>query len=272
MSEEAEVTISYLILCHDSPDRIVRLATRILSDDETGQVVIHFDKNSSRAKFNELKARLHGTSRCHILKHRVRCGWGQWSLVEASLRMLKEANNKFKTRYYYLLSEFCYPVQALNKLKLFLSKSNNCNYMECEGSNWIKGGIREDRVLYRHFLNKRKYPKAHRYLYKVQKKLKIKKNISEKITVKYGSQWWCLANPTVEYVLANHQKYISIFKYSWIPDESFFQTVVFSMPIACRHISNYTLTKYEFDSKGNPIIIRDPRIYHPKYYFCRKIL
>ncbi|MDA5564146.1 beta-1,6-N-acetylglucosaminyltransferase [Cobetia sp. MMG027] len=270
MSEDAEVTISYLILCHDSPDRIVRLVTRILSDDETGQVIIHFDKNSSCAKFNELKARLHSNSRVHILENRVRCGWGQWSLIDASMRLLKFSDFLGAFTHCYLLSEFCFPTQNLNFLKEFLSIDPSIDYIECQDSSWIKNGIREDRIIYRHFLNKKEFPKLHRWSYLIQKNLGLKKHIPSDVEVKFGSQWWCITRQTTKYILSNYTKYKHIFKYSWIPDESFFQTLICDLQNTNRNVVNRTLTKYEFDVNGKPVNIHFPHIYVSDYFFCRK--
>jgi len=268
MSEDAEVTISYLILCHDSPDRIVRLVTRILSDDETGQVVIHFDKNSSRAKFNELKARLHGTSRCHILEHRVRCGWGQWSLVNATLKMLY-ISLEFKSSYYYLLSEFCYPINNLGELKRFLYNNNGAGYIESKASDWVKGGIKEDRYLYRHFFNKLKSPLLHKYSYRLQKFIGVKKKLPHDVVVKFGSQWWCLPHDIVVDIMECKEKYNKIFKNSWIPDESYFQTVASRVS---GNLVGKSLTYYEFDVNGKPKIFKQVEDKMGGCFFYRKRL
>ena len=268
MSEDDEVTISYLILCHDNPDRIVRLITRILSDDETGQVIIHFDKNSSRAKFDELKTRLHGTSRCHILENRVRCGWGQWSLVESSLLMLKYSLDNIGSEYNYLLSEVCYPLTKLDSLKKYLYSNRGADFIESQDCTWIKGGITHDRYLYRHIFNKNKYPRLHKYSYLMQKKLSIKKNVPQELSVRFGSQWWCLTKETCGFVLNNRDKYSSLFKYSWIPDECFFQTLV---NLQDRTLLG-SLTYYEFDKNGKPKIYKSLpfKLVEKHYFFIRK--
>lgn len=250
MSEEAEVTISYLILCHDSPDRIVRLVTRILSDDETGQVVIHFDKNSSRAKFNELKTRLHDTSRCHVVEQRVRCGWGQWSLVEATFKCLIHAFTHNKSSYFYLLSEYCYPIKKLDDFKCFL-KGRDISFLECKDESWIKGGIRTDRYRCYHFTNKRKNPRTHRYIYKIQKKIGLKRNIPKELDFRFGSQWWCLKDSDVPIFINTYYKYKEFFRFVWIPDELFFSTIAKSYKVICQ---NKSLTLNKFDKDGRPLL------------------
>ncbi|MBE2169946.1 MULTISPECIES: beta-1,6-N-acetylglucosaminyltransferase [unclassified Cobetia] len=253
MSEDSEVTISYLILCHDSPDRIVRLVTRILSDDETGQVVIHFDKNSSRAKFNELKARLHGTSRCHILENRVRCGWGQWSLVKATMWMLRFSYSNIISDYYYLLSEHCFPAKPLIQLKSFLYNSKNLSYIEVYDENWIKGGIREDRYFYRHIVNKKKYPLLHKKLYKLQKLFKFRRRKPNNIDVRFGSQWWCIHKKNITKIETFYSSYYDFFKHSYIPDEMFYNTFFYNAVCDLEYTS-LSLTCNHFNGRGVPMV------------------
>lgn len=266
MRNSPQVTVSYLILCHDSPERIIRLVMKILSEDETGHVLIHFDKNSPESAYEELCVNLKDTSRCTVLANRVKCGWGQWSLVEASLRMLEHALSNYKDDYYYLLSEYCYPVKPLSELKFFLTTNKGISFIECEPSSWIKGGIREDRYLYRHYFNKKKHPLLHKYSYKIQKKLLLKKEIPLNVSIKFGSQWWCLSNSAVSRILSNNElaKY---FRYMWVPDESFFQSCVatFNMPYL-----NLTLTYYAFDSGGKAILFDEMSNIEEKKFFLRK--
>ena len=192
MSNDPQVTVSYLLLCHDSPARITRIVKKILSEDNSGYIVVHFDKNSSEHAYEEICVKLKDIDRCSILSHRVKCGWGQWSLVEATIRMLRYAFFNYKSDYYYLLSEYCWPSNKLSSLKFFLSKNKKISYIDCKDKSWITGGIREDRFLYRHFFDKSKHPVLHRYGYILQKKIGFKKKLPENIEIKYGSQWWCI--------------------------------------------------------------------------------
>lgn len=269
MSEEAEVTISYLILCHDSPDRIVRLVTRILSDDETGQVVIHFDKNSSRAKFNELKTRLYDASRCHIVEQRVKCGWGQWSLVEATFLLICEALNN-KTTHYYLVSENCYPVKPIESLKKFLYNHKNNDFIECEDASWVTDGVSEGRYQYLYFFNKKKYPRLHRWGYKMQSRLLKKRKTPKGLAIRFGSQWWCLTNRTLNKIVDSHYAYRGFFVYTWIPDEMYIQSLIWKL--SRKTVISKTLTYYNFDECGHPESVDKLKTYPESVFFARKFI
>lgn len=268
MQNMAEVTLTYCVLAHESTARVERLADKLLKEDDTGQVIVHFDRKSGTAPYQALCQRYADEPRCHVLADRVRCGWGQWSLVEATLRMLRHAQLTRKTDYYYLLSEYCYPTQPLSALKQHLTRHRGTNFIECEGSSWIKGGIREDRYLYRHFLNKRRYPKLHRWTYKWQKWLGLKRKVPEGLTIRFGSQWWCLTQEAVEHILRVEPYYWDFFRWVWIPDECFFNSVFGS-----DKPRKYILTSYQFDTQGTPLLynITDLGKIKRSFFFIRKV-
>lgn len=264
-----DITLTYCVLAHESTARVERLVDKLLEEDTSGQVIVHFDEKSGEKPYRWLFKRYKQEERCHILQNRVRCGWGQWSLVEATLRMLSYAQATRKTDYYYLLSEYCYPTQPLSALKIFLQENKGTNFIECEDSSWIKGGIREDRYLYRHFLDKRKYPRLHRWMYKCQKWLGLKRKVPESLTISFGSQWWCLTNESVEYVTSVVTRYRGFFRWVWIPDECFFSTLLFS------HKKSFlSITYVNFDSLGLPKEKKLENISNVelKYFFLRKVL
>ncbi|MBZ5486445.1 hypothetical protein HW452_02795 [Halomonas aquamarina] len=260
----ADLSITYLVLAHESVSRVTRLVDKLLLEDTNGQVIVHYDKKSGKAPYERLSDYYANEPRCHVLLNRVRCGWGQWSLVEATLRMLRYAQASYKTDYYYLLSEYCYPTQPLSALKEHLKKHRGTNFIECENSRWIKGGIREDRYLYRHFLNKRKYPRLHRWTYKWQKWLGLKRKLPDGLTIRFGSQWWCLTQEVIEHVLVLEPYYQSFFRWVWIPDECFFSSLVFSKS----EVNSNLLTFYQFNVSGAAVYLDS--IVSNKYFFYRK--
>ncbi|RUR42388.1 beta-1,6-N-acetylglucosaminyltransferase [Vreelandella populi] len=266
----ADLSITYLVLAHKSTSRVTRLVDKLLLEDANGQVIIHFDKKSGKAPYKWLSDYYAKAPRCHVLLSRVNCGWGQWSLVEATLRMLRYAQDSHKTDYYYLLSEYCYPTQRLSALKEHLEKHRGTNFIECEDSSWIKGGIREDRYLYRHFLDKRKYPRLHRWTYKWQKWLGFKLEVPKGLTIRFGSQWWCLTQEAIDYVLLVEPTYRYFFRWTWIPDEMVFQTIFFSF--LKESLFNNILTYSYFDKNGKAGSINDKKNIPDKFFFARKWL
>ena len=70
-----------------------------------------------------------------------------------------------------------------------------------------------------------------------------------------GSQWWCLRRQTVETVLEfvhARRDVMRFFRTTWIPDETFFQTLVRHL-VPAREIENRTLTFLMFTDYGMPV-------------------
>ncbi len=208
------------------------------------------------------------------MRNRVRCGWGQWGLVEAPLRALRYAfDQNFVSDYFYLLSEYCRPVRPLKKLREYLAEHDGTDFIECEGPEWIKGGIRADRYLYRYYFDKREHPKLHRWIYLVQKKLGLKRVPPKTYEVRFGSQWWCLSASTASNIfheLKNNHEYRKL-KTAWIPDECFFQTVVNNSLSFCRN-KRGSLTYVDFKDTGKPAEISKIHNIPEKYFLQENLL
>ena len=88
-----------------------------------------------------------------------------------------------------------------------------------------------------------------------------------------GSQWWCLKRETLEKIITDpdRPKFDRYFKRVWIPDESYFQSLV------RRHsndIESRSLTLSKFDFEGKPHIFYDdhlPLLRRSNCFMVRKI-
>lgn len=275
-AEDGLLTITFIMLCHDSAERVIARANKLLEEDPTCKLIVHFDRNSPRGEYQKILKALEGHPRCYVMNgERVRCGWGTWGLVEAPLRAIRYAlEADFASDYFYLISEYCYPVQPLIALRQHLTKHAGMEFIESQDSSWIKGGIREDRYLYRHYLDKRKNPKLHRWMYRIQKKLGMKRKLPTDMEVRFGSQWWCLSIETVHRITTN-ERIKALFRRSWIPDECFFQTSVYSF-VDKFELLRKGLTHYEFDEKGIPqemsLSMWKTSQYSAQKFFLRKVM
>ena len=104
----------------------------------------------------------------------------------------------------------------------------------CEGqdffeSNWIQVGLKEDRLYYRHYFNEREQKRLFYASLELQKRLGITRDVPEGLQMQIGSQWWCLRRETIQKIfefLAERPDVLKFFRTTWIPDETFFQTIV----------------------------------------------
>jgi hypothetical protein len=91
-----------------------------------------------------------------------------------------------------------------------------------------------------------------------------------------GSQWWCLRRRTIEMVLdfcSKRSDVMQFFRTSWIPDETFFQTIVRHL-VPENEIMTRTLTFLMFSDYGLPVSFYNDQydlLISQDYLFARKI-
>ena len=222
--------IAYLLLCHKDPDAVIAQAKRLTSMGDF--ISIHFDKRASAAEFEQIRAALKDNPRAVFAKERLKCGWGAWSLVAATLSTLETAVENFpRATHFYLLSGDCMPIKSAAFCHAFLD-SAPLDYIEGHDffdSDWIKTGFKEERLIYRHPFNERTQKRLFYLTYELQRRLGITRSVPSDIRVMIGSQWWCLRRSTVEAILEfcrTRRDVMRFFRTTWIPDETFFQTLV----------------------------------------------
>ena len=74
-----------------------------------------------------------------------------------------------------------------------------------------------------------------------------------------GSQWWCLTRQTLSAILENpeREEIDRYFRRVWIPDESYFQTMVRQVSA---NVESRSLTLSKFDFQGKPHIFYDDHL------------
>lgn len=74
-----------------------------------------------------------------------------------------------------------------------------------------------------------------------------------------GSQWWCLTRQTLSAILdgPEREEYDRYFRKVWIPDESYFQTLVRQVST---NVESRSLTLSKFDFQGKPHIFYDDHL------------
>ncbi|AXC50496.1 glycosyl transferase [Paracoccus suum] len=269
--------IAFILLAHKDPDGVIAQAQRLTATGDF--VAIHFDRRAPAAAFTAIKAALQGNQRVTFAARRHRCGWGAWSLVAATLEAVRAAVTAFPTAtHFYMLSGDCLPIKSAEYVHDFLDK-DDADYIESFDfftSNWIKTGFRGERLHYRHWFNERTQSRLFYLSYEIQRRLKITRPVPKGIQVMIGSQWWCLRRQTIEKILGfceERPDIVGFFKTTWIPDETFFQTLVPHL-VARDQIRRRTLTFLMFSDYGMPVSFYDDHhdlLLGQDYLFARKI-
>lgn len=269
--------IAYILLCHKDPEGIIAQAQRLTAAGD--YIAIHFDARASRDDYAQIRTALQYNASVTIVSRPVKCGWGEWSLVEATLKTVAAALAAFpKATHFYMLSGDCMPTKTAEYAQGFLDAAD-CDYIETFdffASDWIKTGIRDERLIYRHWFNERTQKWLFYTSMALQKRLKLARKVPGDIQMMIGSQWWCLRRQTVEAVLAfakDRPDVMRFFRTSWIPDETFFQTLVHHL-VPELEIRTRTLTFLIFTDYGLPVTFYNDHydlLIAQDYLFARKI-
>jgi hypothetical protein len=223
------VRTAYILLCHRDPDAVVAQVRQLTAAGDC--VAVHYDARAPRSEFDRLRADLHGAPGVAFAR-RVRCGWGEWTLVAATIEGMRTALAAFPdASHLYLLSGGCMPIKSAEWVHDFLA-ARDADHIECvdfADGGWIRTGLREERLIYRHFFNERSQKRLFYASLDLQKRLGLARRPPPGLRVMIGSQWWCLRRHTAETVLAFLKRRPDVtrfFRTTWIPDETFFQTLV----------------------------------------------
>ncbi len=269
--------IAYILLCHKDPDAIIEQAERLTAAGD--YMSIHFDSRARPEHYQKIRNELDNNPNVTFARKRIKCGWGEWSLVQASLYAVEAAVEAFpRATHFYMLSGDCMAIKTAEYAHRFLDE-NDADFIESFDffeSDWIKTGMKEDRLIYRHLFNERKHKKLFYGAVNLQRKLGLTRNIPQDIQVQIGSQWWCLRRRTVEWILEftrSRPDVMRFFKTTWIPDETFFQTLVRHL-VPENEIRMRTLTFLMFSDYGMPVTFYNDHydlLLAQDFLFARKI-
>lgn len=269
--------IAYILLCHKDAPAIVAQAERLTAMGD--KVSIHFDARAARADFDLLRSALADNPNVVFAARRRKCGWGEWSLVDATLEALRAAEAAFpRATHFYLLSGDCMPIKTGEYARAFLDE-RDVDYIESFDfftSDWIKTGFKEERLIYRHWFNERSQKRWFYASFQLQKRLGLTRDIPGDLRIMIGSQWWCLRRRTVEALLdfvGARRDVMRFFRTTWIPDETFFQTLVRHL-VPGTEIESRTLTFLMFSDYGMPVTFYNDHydlLLAQDFLFARKI-
>lgn len=220
-------------------------------------LAIHIDRNAGTAFFDAIREGV-AQNPSVVLAKRVKCGWGEWSLVEASLNMIDAAFDAFpEASHFFLMSGDCMPVKPAHVIHEHLDAADTdmIEHADFYKDDWIKTGMKEDRLIYRHWFNERGQRQLFYGSLAVQRKLGLTREIPEGIRMRIGSQWWVLRRATIEKIrsfLAERRDVIRFFKTTWIPDETFFQTLVMHL-VPRDQVISQPPTLLMFSDYGMPV-------------------
>lgn len=269
--------IAFILLCHKDPDAVVLQARRLVAAG--AYVSVHFDANAPAAMFASIQDQLRDVPQVTLDAVRVRCGWGEWSLCKATLNACQAALEAFPdATHFYMLSGDCASIKSAAYAHTLLQAGDR-DFIESFDfftSDWIKTGLKRERLIYRHPFNERGRKRLFYATMRLQRQLGLEAKIPDDLQIMVGSQWWCLRRKTIEKLfefLSQRPDVVRFFRWTWIPDETFFQTLVRHL-VPSVEIENRSLTFKLFSDYGMPVTFYNDQydlLLTQDYLFARKI-
>jgi hypothetical protein len=252
---------AYVILAHKNPSQVLKLIKRL--DDSFSTFFLHLDKRVPLEQFQQVI----DYSSCVKLVERVNTYWGSYNLVQATLNGLQSAAGSGSFDRITLLSGQDYPVKSNRSIDAFFEASEYKVFIEYyplpNFNKWpTTGGWYR---VNKYFLGLEAHQKflAKCLNFSLRFVPFIRRRLPKDIQPYAGSQWWTMDGYTAKYVLnyvASNPAYIKYHKYTFAPDEVFFQSILLNakderiQKSICN--DNLVYTVWENASSSHPRLIQ----------------
>jgi hypothetical protein len=253
-------SVGIVILVHTAFDR----AQQVIEHWVKGgcPVVVHVDSSVPDGTFKAFQRALSPLKSVKFSK-RFRCEWGTWGMVAATQNASELILTSFPdVRHVYLASGSCLPLRPVEELRTYLDGRPRTDFIESATTAdvpWTVGGLDKERFTLRFPFSWKKHRRLFDAYVHLQRRLRFKRRIPAGLVPHMGSQWWCLTRQTLSAILQDPDRpsYDAYFKKVWIPDESYFQTLV---RLYSQNIESRSLTLSKFDFQGKPHIFYDDHL------------
>ncbi|NNK77273.1 MAG: glycosyl transferase, partial [Litoreibacter sp.] len=268
------MSVGFVMLVHTSLDRASQVARHWA---EAGKpIVIHVDKRVDADIYSAFRDGLKSFKDVLFIE-RQRCDWGSWSIVSATQAASELMLERFpQVRHVYLASGSCMPLRPVAELEHYLDQRPRTDFIESvttDDVDWTVGGLDIERFTLRFPFSWKRHRRLFDRYVSLQRRVGFKRKIPDGIEPHLGSQWWCLTRQTLSAILEDPKRpiYDRYFRRVWIPDESYFQTLIrfYSTDVESR-----SLTLSKFDFQGKPHVFYDdhlPLLRRSDCFVARKI-
>ena len=254
--------IAYLILTHSMPDHLGREMSALR--DEGVRFFVHVDAKAAIEPFLR-----HRAADVEFLDPRMPVYWGQWQMVEATLRLMELALDPFDPDYLVLMSGSCYPIRSNDEIRrllgvgvdVFLNSipmpndqlhkpiSRIARFRFRSDKSWVANAARATPVMVRPPHPGRPFSRRWMLTRDWRRELPLPPFA--------GSSWWALPASAARYVLefaAREPQVVRFFEHTRNPDEAFFQTILANSSFASRIRRNLTYADWT-DGGSHPATI-----------------
>lgn len=237
------MSLAYVILAHKLPQQLARLVSVLYQDDDL--FLIHVDAKSDPAPFMAAVRERQGAAANIQIVEPVRCDWGGFGLVRATLNAVDQAlRTEHGFTHLVLLSGQDYPIKPVASIRRYFAEHAGRSFMSWSAGDdpWpMPPGYRAgnqrwywagelDRLTRWHFIVRgrlRSFP--NRYV-----RFSIRRRIPPQLQPFQGSSFWSLSADAVRYVrdvVAADPQLVRFFRRVFIPDEFIFQMILLNSPL-----------------------------------------
>ena len=255
------MSVGFVMLVHTALPRAAQVARHLAASG--CPVIIHADSAVPRPAFEGFAASLAGVEGIAFARRRHRCEWGMWGIVGATIDAAGELLAAHPHLcHVYLASGSCLPLRPLPELLAYLDARRGTDFIESvtiDDVVWTKGGFDHDRFRLHFPFSFRRQRALFDAATNLQRRMGLGRRLPEGLVPHLGSQWWCLSRPTLEAILNDPDRPAldRFFRRVWIPDESYFQTLVRRHG---RQVESRSLTLSKFDHQGKPHTFYDDHL------------
>jgi len=217
--------IAYLFLGYRAP-RVLASSAQILND-ENDLFFLHVDKKLDLTNYMEEM----NAPNVHPISERFEINWGTFSMVEAEVALLRAALATSSPDYFVFLSDDCFPIKSKALIRAGILEGSYG--MPCTPVSQMPPAF-QDRYSDFHYGRKFGFDRLTRPFYRddredLVKLLYLLDRGKAEVDLHHSSQWCCLSREDVARILDvfdNNDHVCLSFRFSKIPDEHFFPTVL----------------------------------------------
>ena len=270
-----------MIIAHNEFDILEKLVQ--LLDDPRNDLYIHIDKKVRHFPFDHYR-NIVKLSRLTFV-HRQDVRWGDYSMIQCELTLLKAAL-KGNYQYYHLLSGVDLPLKSNDAIHSFFCQNAGKEFVHfCTDEEALRVRYRVEQY---HFMRLRSDPnrftrpfsiRMMNYLLYFQEKTRYTRTWDDNSPLAFGAQWFSITHELASYII-DHENWISKhFRFTSCADELFLQTLIANSQFKDRlyipeHIGDYTgCMRYIDWKRGHPYVFRSSDfqdLIDSHYLFARK--
>ena len=276
-------TVGFILLTHNKPHQIVRLASTLNRMFDYPPIVCHHDFSKSDLPINSLAGDV------SFVHPHLQTGWGDFSVIEAMLLAL-QIMYKAPTSpdWFILLSAADYPIKPAKQILHDLASSPYDVHIRHEQINYNDYKHDWQRLCYeRYCVMKFRVPFLNRKLHLIKRPITIRYPVltapflpfSENLRCFAGEHWFCANRKAAKYLIEFHNTkpalashYRRLDSYNLSPDESYYQTIFCNAPHLKVSDNNWRYIDWSIEGAHPKTLLSEdlPNVYASSAHFARK--